>query len=414
MKLFIQILFCLVLLSCNRTKPQNEDIIASLKATSISDLKAASFSLASDFFDSGYLVILEENPAAKTRISEIKNVVQFEEKIYLQGVGQFPLSKFDKSGKFISEIGKIGQGPEEYSEITSFTINKEKKLIYIYDQWLSKLLVFNLNGEFQFEKIIRLGNIYAKGEYLYVQNPANANEKGRLEKNRVEVYDYQLNELIYSDLEIELHNLNSVAEYNVFSEKGDTLIIHPPSSFELIYLKNNKIVKHIENIESPIFPTLEERIKYVDLVLKREPSQSGQFINGEIQKSSGLMSLFYFNNKELAVFNFANKLFYKGVKNNMNLTSYGILDDIVSSNADIKPITTTDGYLVSVLKPDHFHTINSTSLEIRKSNFQKFYALNNLKYDDRIDNLLGAVKQTASKHFTNKYDEPPFSLLFLK
>lgn len=59
------------------------------------------------------------------------------------------LLAFDKQGKFLRQIGKIGQGPGEYSRISDFTYSQKENSIFILDYYLQKIHVYNLStGKF--------------------------------------------------------------------------------------------------------------------------------------------------------------------------------------------------------------------------------------------------------------------------
>ena len=57
------------------------------------------------------------------------------------------LRQFDMKGKFIREIGQEGQGPGEYSMLTDFAIDKERKEVYIND--ILKIVVYDYEGNFK-------------------------------------------------------------------------------------------------------------------------------------------------------------------------------------------------------------------------------------------------------------------------
>lgn len=57
--------------------------------------------------------------------------------------------RFDKKGKFINSIGKIGQGPKEILFLSDFKINERSKEVLILDQMSKRILFYNYNGLFQ-------------------------------------------------------------------------------------------------------------------------------------------------------------------------------------------------------------------------------------------------------------------------
>lgn len=58
------------------------------------------------------------------------------------------LLQFDRTGKFIRQVGAIGRGPGEYISIPNFSIDENKKRIYILGWGINKILVFDFNGKY--------------------------------------------------------------------------------------------------------------------------------------------------------------------------------------------------------------------------------------------------------------------------
>jgi len=58
---------------------------------------------------------------------------------------QTPCKLFDKKGKFIGDVGKIGQGPGEYQNIYSMQIDETSKRIYLLPWMGDNLLVYDLD-----------------------------------------------------------------------------------------------------------------------------------------------------------------------------------------------------------------------------------------------------------------------------
>ena len=67
--------------------------------------------------------------------------------ILIQGMPPMPCKLFEKkTGKFISNIGSIGQGPNEYVAIYDQQIDESNNRIYLLPWSASKILVFDLQG----------------------------------------------------------------------------------------------------------------------------------------------------------------------------------------------------------------------------------------------------------------------------
>ena len=105
------------------------------------------------------------------------------ERIYVsEGAGNLTHIKvFDKSGNHITTIGRQGQGPGEFSQISNIQITPENELM-VHDRSSHKLTFFSLDGEY-LRTILYTGvevgelRVTSKGEYLVrtmnYQSPIN-------------------------------------------------------------------------------------------------------------------------------------------------------------------------------------------------------------------------------------------------
>lgn len=94
------------------------------------------------------------------------------ERIYVsEGAGNLTHIKvFDKSGKHITTIGRQGQGPGEFTQISNIQITPENELM-VHDRYSHKLTFFSLDGEY-LRSTLYIGveiaglRVTSKGEYL--------------------------------------------------------------------------------------------------------------------------------------------------------------------------------------------------------------------------------------------------------
>ena len=70
--------------------------------------------------------------------------------ILVESAARRPFKLFDrKTGKFITDIGEYGVGPDKYGRIYHYQLDEENDRIYVLP-WISKqILVYNLKGELQ-------------------------------------------------------------------------------------------------------------------------------------------------------------------------------------------------------------------------------------------------------------------------
>jgi len=62
---------------------------------------------------------------------------------------------FNRTGKFLGNIGRIGKGPGEYTEPCVLAISPDEKFIVVGDPWQGKLILYTIEGSFVREKVIK-------------------------------------------------------------------------------------------------------------------------------------------------------------------------------------------------------------------------------------------------------------------
>lgn len=146
-------LFLFVLCSCS--KKQNKLNNINSEHTISIDLKEVLVSknlLCNEIIEIQDVVCLDTNDSVL--VSDIMKFEFYKNKIYVKdNTEQFFI--FDNRGNFINKIFELGRGPNQYSEITDFSIYGDK--IVIYDSEISKLLFYDLNGNYLNSKQINWG-----------------------------------------------------------------------------------------------------------------------------------------------------------------------------------------------------------------------------------------------------------------
>lgn len=87
------------------------------------------------------LIPLETAP--ECMVGMVKRLRQYKDNYYLQSESR--LLKFDKDGRFITEIGTRGNGPGEYLLINAFTIVRDS--VYLFDGNQEKVHVYDIDGK---------------------------------------------------------------------------------------------------------------------------------------------------------------------------------------------------------------------------------------------------------------------------
>lgn len=132
---FILLSFCIVVCRCNTSTKTSSDIYVDL------DLEdKVSFY---DIFSKIEVVPLETNE--ESLIGTINKLVHYDSNYYLLDTKQNCVWIFNEEGKIVKNIKSVGRGPEEYSYVYDFVINKYNHTIELLDCF-GKLVIFNLDG----------------------------------------------------------------------------------------------------------------------------------------------------------------------------------------------------------------------------------------------------------------------------
>ena len=85
------------------------------------------------------------------------------------GAGNNRILKFDKSGTFIKEWGKLGTGPGEFDQPHALAFDSQGRL-FVGDRNNNRVPVFDQDGKFitEYKQFSRPSGIFIKGDTLYV------------------------------------------------------------------------------------------------------------------------------------------------------------------------------------------------------------------------------------------------------
>jgi hypothetical protein len=180
-------------------------------------------------------------------IQYIKKVILNEKRIYILD-NQLPtLAVFNEDGSFIMNIGKHGNGPGEYYFPSDFIIDKKNNLIEIYDGLRKRILKYDLDGNFiDKTEVPELGHYFIKfsdGSYLVHTNmtPVNKPFYKLFRMNK-------LGEIISQELEYTSATMQSTR--CPFVDIGDDNYIFSESLCDTIYRITKKRVEPWININS--------------------------------------------------------------------------------------------------------------------------------------------------------------------
>ena len=121
----------------------------------------------------------------------IIKVIPFENHYYiLGGTEQSLLYVFDSHGKFTRTIGAIGHGRGEYTNLSDFAIDKDRKRIAILSGPYT-ILVYDLNGNYKFSRTLKEAGFWNiswnKNKFLFATKSFDYN------KDQLYLYDSDFN-----------------------------------------------------------------------------------------------------------------------------------------------------------------------------------------------------------------------------
>lgn len=140
-KLLIIFLAASVLSSCSRVNKNNDDYLQIFPLRE----KKTEIKLNDLFFDFDFISL---ETSENSLIGSINKLIVNKNLIFILDKSKAKkIFVFNKEGKFIRTIGKIGKGPHEYTNIEDFTINQETGNLAVL-AYPSKLLEYDQNGNF--------------------------------------------------------------------------------------------------------------------------------------------------------------------------------------------------------------------------------------------------------------------------
>lgn len=279
LKLFlVSILF----ISCKYDAQKN---IFSTKHSSATEINLDSSSSHKELLFSTYLkkpktVILETNDDCL--IKRIHGIELFNKNIYIHDDKMKRLYVFDMDGRFKHEIGKPGMGPGEYVKLSDFAIDRKDSVVFLWDEVKKNILKYDLNSS-EFISSIHVPeiegqsyNLLFKGGKFYINSTTEDPESEK----------YLLNEIDCQTGRI-THKLLPAEDYN----KGWNIPLRLPHSN--FYAKNHQESKFTDYFSDTILSVTENGITAPYVVKSRSftPKQVVNKIMEDYYKSSGRINL---------------------------------------------------------------------------------------------------------------------------
>ncbi len=150
---YLKIIFVFLLLyGCNKNKKENIKVIDFDKANK------------ADFYLSDIADSITYIPLDSTKYFRVITVLKIYGDYIIANTSE-GIFVYDREGKFISEIGKKGEGPMEISVFAGdFTFDSNKKQIYVLEDIPQKIKIFTIMGDYV--KTISLKSRFDKLEFV--------------------------------------------------------------------------------------------------------------------------------------------------------------------------------------------------------------------------------------------------------
>ena len=195
---FLSLFSVAMFASCSLSVPKEGDIIEdsafrSVDLRIIEKTKGTVMSLG-DLMESYEIIRLDNRDAALIKTYSY-GVYVTDNYILLRPADDVsPVKLFTRKGRYVADIGGVGQGPGEYLYLYLWLVDEKENRIYLGPGGADKVLVYDLKGNYLPDEVIRFGEIvhksqiwvdYDKKNVVVVTLPfsANVNSNFAISKN---------------------------------------------------------------------------------------------------------------------------------------------------------------------------------------------------------------------------------------
>jgi len=281
----IFILLCIILVSCNHQSHKENVDVTDNSLEEIKILTEGGVFVPPDSLYQGLPDFIKLETTDDCLIGNITNILFDDSLIFVVDKEQAKtVFVFDMKGKFINRIGKVGNGPGEYTHL-SVSLNKDKNQVIIYDVAQLKVIKYDYNGNLLNDKRVP----YYCFDYTELQSGKKIFKTRDHDQTRPK--EYEGNVLIITDTDnkilfggcCEFHsNKFSCFQYPDFFYFGDEIFFRPDWCDTLFVVTDEGIFpKYYINIFPDKAPNPAELDIYVDdyfqNYLNQHPHFSGDY-----------------------------------------------------------------------------------------------------------------------------------------
>jgi hypothetical protein len=370
-------LICFFTVACNDKEKENIRIIPANKVIDATEINDVNFSTI-NIIDSSYFIHLETTD--ECLIKKIDKIVFDKNKIFvLDCGGNNKILVFDRHGKFMYTVGKIGQGTGEYRTACDFCLDVQNKMIYIICE-RSRIMQYNYNGDFV--KQIKMD--------FYAENIEYSNKHFYFIGNQLDFYN-----LVITDSEIKI-----IDKFFPNKDWGDNFRIlrHPLQKTDSIvyyfgFLDDN--IYGIKNI-SEVF--VQYRINFGKTKIGIPTSSVHKYkdddLSDKIYSSRGAIRFWIQNSDYFICYywdkeNFSMNIYNKNTNVSQNYHDKNVIDRYIVKEGEVSifEYLTDADELVSVVQPSSL----LENIELIKNEDDKNY-IKNMRLIEDMNPLLYVIK----------------------
>ena len=91
---------------------------------------------------------------SESLISQVYKIIFLNSQILIVDKEATKILWFDRTGKFVSTIGRKGVGPKEFIEFSDVTVDKKGERIFVLDNAQRRIQIYGFDGKYQESKSV--------------------------------------------------------------------------------------------------------------------------------------------------------------------------------------------------------------------------------------------------------------------